>query len=208
MKCSRETSPKTTNQITGTEQTNKQTPHRYHDPPPRGNDSSFSNQKGREARGEPQRGRVTVKKLVGSISTRGTDEAGRSTKQRSIKETKTERVEERKNGVEKGEEEERKEGRKVRRGHPLVGSAARPVQLTIKGESKSPDLRGWGERGQGKKGVTNRPISRDDEVLRLIRSFLKVPLRFHSRHTSACSRRLPESSQVFRTITLKNHSLD
>ena len=53
--------------------------------------------------------------------------------------------------MEEGEEERkegRKEGGKVRRGYPLVGSAARPVQLTIKGESKSPDLRGWGERGR------------------------------------------------------------
>lgn len=88
------------------DQKNKQTPRRYHDSPPRGNDSSFSNREGRE----PQRGRVIVKKLVGSIWTRGTDKAGRSTKQRSIKETKTEGVEEGKNGVEEGEEE-RKEGR-------------------------------------------------------------------------------------------------
>lgn len=36
-------------------------------------------------------------------------------------------------------------------------------------------------------GVTNRPISRDDEVLRLIRSSLKVPLRFHSPRSSAAS---------------------
>lgn len=203
MKCSIETWNNKSNQleIAGTKQTNKLRVDITIPPPPRRNDSSFSNREGRE----PQRGRVIVKKLVGSISWH---RWSRSINQAKINQGNKDGASGR--GKEWGEgRRRRKEGRrKVRRGYPLVGSAARPVQLTIKGESKSPDLRGWGERGQGKKGVTNRPISRDDEVLRLIRPSLKVPLRFHSRHTSACSRRLPESSQVFRTITLKNHSLD
>lgn len=102
----------------------------------------------------------------------------------------------------------------------LVGSAARPVQLTIK---KSPrtliheEARRKGGRGgrEREAQLTNRPISRDDEVLRLIPSSQK-PLR-----DSIRSRRnieppsqlrgfavLGKSTEVFRAIVLKNHSVD
>lgn len=53
--------------------------------------------------------------------------------------------------------------------------------------------------------MTNRPISRDDEVLRLIRSSLKVPLRFHSpcppARTGAALFAGP--LEVFRTIAVE-----
>lgn len=143
MKCSIETWNNKSNQleITGTKQTNKLRVDITIPPPPRRNDSSFSNREGRE----PQRGRVIVKKLVGSISWH---RWSRSINQAKINQGNKDGASGR--GKEWGEgRRRRKEGRrKVRRGYPLVGSAARPVQLTIKGESKSPDLRGWGERGR------------------------------------------------------------
>lgn len=76
----------------------------------------------------------------------------------------------------------------------LVGSAARPVQLTIKESPKTlihrearrrVRVKGGGGRveggereaeGEREAQLTNRPISRDDEVLRLIPSSQK-PLR-------------------------------
>lgn len=70
----------------------------------------------------------------------------------------------------------------------LVGSAARPVQLTIKRSPKTLIHREARRRVREKEGgereaegereaqLTNRPISRDDEVLRLIPSSQK-PLR-------------------------------
>jgi len=145
-------------------------------------ESASARESERDGEGEQRAGSVAIErrregkkkgKLTRSILSRSRANVGRSTRRspRSIARERT---------------SEREESGDQRRGgrDSAVGSAARPVQLTIR-ESPRTLIHGFAgipctretagggrQRPAGSQreahGLTNRPISRDDEVLRLI----------------------------------------